>query len=88
MCPRKLGLLDGRLRSSVYGMNFVNVEGLPTIPELMRANGYQRFWLGVTAYFAVAFSCAFWLYQRLMRKSGKQTRKKISLPSCCCCCPR
>ncbi|CAE7247561.1 corA [Symbiodinium natans] len=74
--------------SSVYGMNFVDVEGIPTIPELLRPHGYHHFWIGVTAYFAVAFVCAFWLYQRLQHKSRKQIWKKVSLPTCCCCCPR
>ncbi|OLP95959.1 hypothetical protein AK812_SmicGene21850 [Symbiodinium microadriaticum] len=61
--------------SSVYGMNFVNVEGVPTIPMLLQRNGYERFWIGVTGYFALAFSCAGWLYRRLQRKSGKARRK-------------
>eukprot|EP00439_Symbiodinium_sp_Y106_P042396 s2406_g5.t1 len=75
--------------SSVYGMNFVNVEGVPTIPMLLEKSGYERFWIGVTAYFALAFACTGWIYRRLQRKSGKQMRRKAApLPACCCCCPR
>ncbi|CAE7770178.1 unnamed protein product [Symbiodinium sp. CCMP2456] len=73
--------------SSVYGMNFVNVEGVPTIPMLLEKGGYERFWIGVTGYFALAVACAGWLYRRLQRKSGKARRKAAPL-ACCCCCPR
>ena len=70
-------------------MNFVNVEGVPTIPMLLEKSGYERFWIGVTAYFSLAFACTGWIYRRLQRKSGKQMRRKAApLPACCCCCPR
>ena len=52
-------------------MNFVNVEGVPTIPMLLEKSGYERFWIGVTAYFSLAFACTGWIYRRLQRKSGK-----------------
>mmetsp|Transcript_36896 Transcript_36896/g.82418 ORF Transcript_36896/g.82418 Transcript_36896/m.82418 type:complete len:730 (+) Transcript_36896:38-2227(+) len=76
--------------SSVYGMNFMNEEGVPTIPELLNAHGYNRFWMGVTAYFAIAFTVSFVLYQRLQRQYGKKARRR-ALPCgcfsrCCCCC--
>jgi len=68
--------------SSVYGMNFVNNKGLPTIPFLTDQDGYRRFWIGVYAYLAAALIGASILYYRIHRgplRHGCCRRKEKSL---------
>eukprot|EP00435_Cladocopium_sp_Y103_P057000 s835_g19.t1 len=40
----------------VYGMNFENTSGTPTIPFLLEEEGYTYFWYGVLVYFTLAIS--------------------------------
>eukprot|EP00933_Yihiella_yeosuensis_P040554 TRINITY_DN34887_c0_g1_i1.p1 TRINITY_DN34887_c0_g1~~TRINITY_DN34887_c0_g1_i1.p1 ORF type:complete len:775 (-),score=141.18 TRINITY_DN34887_c0_g1_i1:203-2527(-) len=51
--------------SSVYGMNFVDKEGTPTIPELLVKDGYRYFWTFAGSYLVVAILLACCLYRRL-----------------------
>lgn len=67
--------------SSVYGMNFENHEGVPTIPFLLETYGYTYFWYGVLGYFTVAFCCVVVMYRRFLR-SPKRTKRE----SCWTCC--
>jgi len=67
--------------SGVYGMNFVDDEGLPTIRALRDPEGYNRFWTGVLAYLVAALSCSFLLYCRLQH--GSKKRPKHGLASRC-----
>ena len=53
-------------------MNFVNVEGVPTIPMLLEKSGYERFWIGVTAYFSLAFACT-GSAEVLLKRLGSQS---------------
>merc|ERR1711874_75652 len=40
--------------SGVYGMNFTNLGGQPTIPELLNPDGYYYFWTAVSIYLCLA----------------------------------
>mmetsp|Transcript_46463 Transcript_46463/g.83882 ORF Transcript_46463/g.83882 Transcript_46463/m.83882 type:complete len:690 (-) Transcript_46463:241-2310(-) len=66
--------------SSVYGMNFVSQDGIPTIPFLLDKDGYRRFWIGVYVYIVVALVCAFVLYHRIHRPCCRANEKR--LPAC------
>eukprot|EP00913_Durusdinium_trenchii_P025409 g23854.t1 len=59
----------------VYGMNFENHEGVPTIPFLLETYGYTYFWYGVLGYFTVAFCCVVVMYRRFLR-SPKRTKRE------------
>jgi len=47
----------------VYGMNFVDEDGRPTIPELLWRHAYLYFWLIVVSYLIAAFASAAYLYR-------------------------
>lgn len=51
--------------AGVYGMNFQDESGKPTIPELLWTNGYCYFWGLVVAYLTVATVLAAWLFRCL-----------------------
>eukprot|EP00930_Biecheleria_cincta_P085807 TRINITY_DN7516_c0_g1_i3.p1 TRINITY_DN7516_c0_g1~~TRINITY_DN7516_c0_g1_i3.p1 ORF type:complete len:736 (-),score=155.74 TRINITY_DN7516_c0_g1_i3:19-2226(-) len=55
--------------SSVYGMNFVDKEGQPTIPELLQKDGYRLFWIVAGSYMLVAGIAVCCLRRRLLKKS-------------------
>jgi len=44
--------------SGVYGMNFVDEAGTPTIPELLWKQGYRYFWMVVSGYLTLAILVA------------------------------
>lgn len=58
--------------AGVYGMNFVNSDGKPTIPELTWANGYEIFWCAVIVYLLSAVSCASCYFYRMRRKAREE----------------
>lgn len=49
----------------LYGMNFVDSEGHPTIPELTWKNGYLYFWIVTIVYVVVFSAVGCWMYRRL-----------------------
>jgi len=65
-----------QLISGVYGMNFVNAEGHPTIPELLWPNGYAYFWIFVVLYFIVVSLFATRLFQKL-RFSARAANEQV-----------
>lgn len=54
-----------QLLAGVYGMNFVNAEGHPTIPELLWPHGYLFFWVVVLGYLSLSGLIAKWLFGRM-----------------------
>jgi len=57
--------------AGVDGMNFVDGEWLPTIPELMAPKGYMYFWLFSAAYLVISCSLLAWFWVRTERKKPK-----------------
>mmetsp|Transcript_96889 Transcript_96889/g.192073 ORF Transcript_96889/g.192073 Transcript_96889/m.192073 type:complete len:772 (+) Transcript_96889:71-2386(+) len=58
--------------AGVYGMNFVNQDGKPTIPELLLPNGYRDFWIFTIAYLVMASIVGCWIWRKVsgsVRKS-------------------
>lgn len=53
--------------TGVYGMNFVNSAGKPTIPELVNPSGYFYFWCFVVIYLVCSGFCVLYVYRRLTR---------------------
>eukprot|EP00440_Ansanella_granifera_P037095 gb/GFBE01040255.1/.p1 GENE.gb/GFBE01040255.1/~~gb/GFBE01040255.1/.p1 ORF type:complete len:769 (+),score=160.45 gb/GFBE01040255.1/:1-2307(+) len=62
--------------SSVYGMNFVDEQGVPTIPELLNPNGYRYFRVAVPVYLFIAISCAWFCYCRLYRMRARCSSRR------------
>lgn len=56
--------------SSVYGMNFADKDGQPTIPELLQKNGYRLFWIVAGCYMFVAVVSVCCLRRRLLKRSA------------------
>lgn len=54
--------------SSVYGMNFVDKDGQPTIPELLQRNGYRLFWFVACGYMLMAGIGVCCLRRRLLKR--------------------
>eukprot|EP00929_Paragymnodinium_shiwhaense_P118544 TRINITY_DN90467_c0_g1_i1.p1 TRINITY_DN90467_c0_g1~~TRINITY_DN90467_c0_g1_i1.p1 ORF type:complete len:811 (-),score=108.06 TRINITY_DN90467_c0_g1_i1:426-2858(-) len=61
--------------TGVYGMNFVDKDGHPTIPELLNPHGYFYFWCFVIIYLMFASLAVIWLWRRLkgMRRQVDDT---------------
>lgn len=53
--------------TGVYGMNFVNQDGKPTIPELLNPQGYFYFKCFVVIYLICSCWCVCCVYRRLTR---------------------
>lgn len=72
--------------SSVYGMNFENTAGTPTIPFLLEEEGYTYFWYGVLVYFTLAISFVVFVYHRFNQttKRTKRNGNDRCLPCGCC----
>lgn len=51
--------------TGVYGMNFVDKDGHPTIPELLNPHGYFYFWCFVIIYLMFASVAVVWMWRRL-----------------------
>jgi len=71
--------------AGIYGMNFQDMDGHPTIPELLAPHGYYYF-LAFTLVYLV-FSCVVgvWLWRRVSRGIRKEalqpgTRSSVSIP--------
>merc|ERR1719237_1364016 len=54
--------------AGVYGMNFVDANGTPTIPELLWKWGYAYFWALVVVYLVVTTALAACVYCCLKRQ--------------------
>lgn len=54
--------------TSIYGMNLVDPDGKPTIPELRHPHGYFWFWVGTVIYFFLALFFSAWYFRRMKRK--------------------
>merc|ERR1711920_613125 len=48
--------------AGVYGMNFVDDEGNPNIPELRSELGYTVFWIASGSWLAIGIVLLAWLY--------------------------
>lgn len=62
--------------AGVYGMNFVDANGTPTIPELLVPNGYQYFWIGVIVYLAASTCIASWFWRYSSSRRGAPNEKQ------------
>uniref|UniRef100_A0A7S2NAC1 EF-hand domain-containing protein n=1 Tax=Zooxanthella nutricula TaxID=1333877 RepID=A0A7S2NAC1_9DINO len=60
--------------AGVYGMNFVNENGRPTMPELLWNNGYLLFWILILSYLAVTICFVTRWYFRVKRESEEEAR--------------
>lgn len=58
-------LMPLQLIAGVYGMNFVDEEGSPTIPELLLPHGYSYFWQGVCIYLLVCCILIAWFWWKM-----------------------
>mmetsp|Transcript_23746 Transcript_23746/g.54845 ORF Transcript_23746/g.54845 Transcript_23746/m.54845 type:complete len:680 (-) Transcript_23746:93-2132(-) len=50
--------------AGIYGMNFVDEDGEPGIPELRWEHGYLYFWLVVAGYLIVSITFVCWLFRK------------------------
>lgn len=57
--------------AAVYGMNFVNEDGVPTIPELLWKRGYLFFWLALLGYLMLMLLFTCWWYFRIHRRGAE-----------------
>mmetsp|Transcript_47633 Transcript_47633/g.101911 ORF Transcript_47633/g.101911 Transcript_47633/m.101911 type:complete len:789 (-) Transcript_47633:55-2421(-) len=55
--------------AGVYGMNFQNSEGTPTMPLLVSKNGYSTFWRITVTYFAVSIAFGAYLFWRILYRN-------------------
>jgi len=53
--------------AGIYGMNFQDMEGHPTIPELLWPDGYIYFWIITIVYLMIASCVGLWLWRRVHR---------------------
>lgn len=65
----ELAFAPVQFMAGVYGMNFVDGDGTPTIPELLDPQGYFKFWAGTALYLLVVAFITVWVYHRLNRQS-------------------
>eukprot|EP01062_Namystynia_karyoxenos_P079031 TRINITY_DN824_c0_g2_i1.p1 TRINITY_DN824_c0_g2~~TRINITY_DN824_c0_g2_i1.p1 ORF type:complete len:1001 (+),score=279.65 TRINITY_DN824_c0_g2_i1:148-3003(+) len=78
--------MPAQLLAGVYGMNFVDDEGNPGIPELRWKYGYLYFWLTVLGMVAVLGMTAWWVLRdkRLAapppKEPERQRRRSSALP--------
>jgi len=65
--------------AGIYGMNFVDEDGKPTIPELLWPHGYRDFWCLTILYLVMAASVGCWIWRKVsgsIRKSESGTPKE------------
>merc|ERR1711974_108768 len=53
--------------AGVYGMNFQNGSGIPTIPELLQPHGYYMFLTFTMVYLVIGCVAGVWLWRRVNR---------------------
>lgn len=78
--------LPAQFITGLYGMNFVDDEGVPQMPELTMKDGYLYFWLLQLGCIILGLSttgCVYYVNHHL----GKPLRHML-LDHCCCCCKR
>merc|ERR1712066_850401 len=70
--------------AGVYGMNFVNADGHPTIPELLWPHGYYYFWAACVAWLITSGCYVFCLYRRKRRqiRTNMQSQPDQPTPAC------
>jgi len=68
--------------AAVYGMNFVNEDGTPSMPELVWKDGYLFFWVVIVGYLAITLTVTVCFYRRLMRRSTKELAIEGCTASC------
>merc|ERR550532_2897494 len=66
--------------AGVYGMNFANLDGTPTVPELLWRHGYSAFWGLVLAYLLVSTAFAVWLFRRLHNNLHEYEASRAAAP--------
>merc|ERR1740129_812580 len=57
--------------AGIYGMNFADSSGKPSIPELLWAKGYLYFWCFVVFYLILCIFFSICLFRRLQRRDRK-----------------
>lgn len=65
--------------TGIYGMNFKNVGGTPTLPELTWTYGYLYFWAVVSLYLAAMSSLAFKLFRRMWPSTATMPQRAAVL---------
>jgi len=68
--------------AGVYGMNFVDNAGTPTIPELLYPRGYMVFWVCVSCYIVVASCLAVWGWRRMMGSVDDDLHRRFPHLAC------
>lgn len=58
--------------AGVYGMNFGDEDGRPTIPELLWPQGYLIFWIFIIVYFFLSVFVSLWLWRGYATKRQPQ----------------
>jgi len=56
--------------AGVYGMNFVDEQSHPTIPELLNPHGYLYFWVTSIVYLLICVPAGIWLWRRIYGKKS------------------
>jgi len=64
--------------AGVYGMNFVDGDGNPSIPELVSPQGYKCFWAGVSCYFLLSTALASYGWRRMMGSIDDDLYRKFA----------
>jgi magnesium transporter len=64
--------------AGVYGMNFQDGHGTPTIPELVWPNGYKAFWIFTIVYLLLSSILGVWLWRRLHGASASTVENNNS----------
>jgi len=66
-------LMPLQLMAGIYGMNFVDREGVPTIPELLWPRGYYWFLVCAFGYLFISCFAAAYLWKRIENKKKDGT---------------
>lgn len=66
--------------AGVYGMNFVDYSGTPTIPELLWPSGYMGFWIFALLYLTFASVSSVVFYKRFVRPRDDMLQVKNLAP--------
>jgi len=65
-----------QLIAGVYGMNFQDRDGKPTMPELLWPQGYTYFWAFTMCYLVFGGVFAYWLFNR-SRTSHERRKERL-----------
>merc|ERR1712108_123175 len=64
--------------AGVYGMNFVDADDKPTMPELRWKNGYLIFWIGMLGYLVLALLFTAWWYLRMHHRGAEEAPEDVA----------